>query len=189
MESQVDALVAESLAALGYRHVNLYAGWAEDFNDLGIPKSNLSRFPSGMEGMARYMHERGLLFGIYLNPGIPERLYQENPMIAGTTDHIADITDTSHAGSTLGNGCRIDFTQVSAALYVQSQVKRFDASGIDFIKLDFIGASGGNLPADNREEVRQWHTVIAHSSRLIWLELSKFFSIDQAGLWQAATNE
>jgi len=188
VKAQADALVANGLPALGYRYVNIDDGWSDGFDDHGIPKPDVNRFPSGMDGMAKYMHQHGLLFGIYLNPGITAKLYQQNPIIAGTAAHIADITDTSQPGSTRRNSYRIDFTKAAAAAYVQSQVKQFDAWGIDFIKFDFVGPGGGNLPADNREELRQWHAAIAHSSRPIWLELSNFLSIDQAPLWRATAN-
>jgi alpha-galactosidase len=188
IKAQADALIANGLASLGYCYVNIDDGWSDGFDDHGIPKANLSRFPSGMDGMAKYMHQHGLLFGIYLNPGISEKLYRQNPMIAGTTAHIADITDTSQPGSTRRNSYRIDFSKPAAAAYIQSQVKQFDAWGIDFIKFDFVGPGGGNLPADNREELRQWHTAIAHSSHPIWLELSNFLSIDQASLWHSTAN-
>jgi alpha-galactosidase len=188
VKAQADALIANGLPALGYRYVNIDDGWSDGFDDHGVPKPDVNRFPSGMDGMAKYMHQHGLLFGIYLNPGITVKLYQQNPSIAGTAAHIADITDTSQPGSTRRNSYRIDFTKAAAAVYIQSQVKQFDAWGIDFIKFDFVGPGGGNIPADNREELRQWHAAIAHSSRHIWLELSNFLSIDQAPLWRATAN-
>ena len=155
------------------------------YDDHGIPKPNLKRFPSGMDGMAKYMQAHGLLFGLYLNPGITDKLYKQNPPIAGTTVHI---TDTNQPGSTRRGAYRIDFTKPAAAAYIQSQVKQFDASGFDFIKFDFVGPGGGNLPSDNREELRQWHTAVSHASHPIWLELSNYLSIDQAPLWRATSN-
>ena len=44
------------------------------------------------------------------------------------------------------------------------------------------------MPADNREELRQWHAAILRSGRPIWLELSNYLSIDQAPLWRATAN-
>jgi hypothetical protein len=188
VKAQADALVANKLSALGYRYVNIDDGWSDGFDDRGIPKPNLKAFPSGMESLAKYLHARGLLFGIYLNPGITEKLYQQNPAIAGTTAHIAEITDTSQPGSTRGKSYRIDFTKPAATAYIRSLVKQFDSWGVDFIKFDFVGPGGGNLPADNREELRQWHAAIARASHPIWLELSNFLSIDQAPLWRATSN-
>jgi hypothetical protein len=188
IKAQADALVAAKLPALGYRYINVDDGWSDGFDDHGIPKPNLNRFPGGMDGMAKYMHRQGLLFGIYLNPGITDKLLTQNPIVAGTTSHIADIIDTTKAGSTRRGSYRIDFTKPAAAAYIQSQVKQFDAWGVDFIKFDFVGPGGGNLPADNREELRQWHAAFARASHPIWLELSNYLSIDQAPLWRATSN-
>jgi hypothetical protein len=188
IKAQADALVANKLSDLGYRYVNIDDGWTDGFDEHGIPKPNLTRFPSGMDGMAKYMHQHGLRFGIYLNPGITAALLKQNPQIAGTAAHIADITDTTQAGSTRRNSFRIDFTKPAAVAYIRSQVAQFDRWGIDFIKFDFVGPGGGNLPADNREELRQWHAALSHASHPIWLELSNFLSIDQAPLWRATSN-
>jgi alpha-galactosidase len=188
IKAQADALIANKLLAAGYRYINIDDGWSDGFDEHGIPKPNLTTFPGGMDGMAKYMHSHGLLFGIYLNPGITEKLYQQNPIIAGTTAHIADITDTSQPGSTRRNSYRIDFSKPAAAAYIRSQAKQFDSWGVDFIKMDFVGPGGGNLPADNREEMRQWHAALSRASHPIWLELSNFLSIDQAPLWRATAN-
>jgi hypothetical protein len=188
IKAQADALLANHLLDFGYRYINVDDGWSDGFDDHGIPKPNLTRFPDGMDGMAKYMHAHGLKFGIYLNPGITATLLKQNPVIAGTTAHIADITDTTQAGSTRRNSFRIDFSKPAAKAYIRSQVQQFDRWGIDYVKFDFVGPGGGNVPADNREELRQWHAAIAHASRPIWLELSNWLSIDQAPLWRSTAN-
>ena len=66
-----DQLVALKLADAGYRHLNIDDCWqahrARDasgtFN--GTILAEPSRFPSGLKGIADYIHEQGLLFGIY----------------------------------------------------------------------------------------------------------------------------
>jgi alpha-galactosidase len=188
IKAQADALIAAKLPAVGYRYINVDDGWSDGFDEHGIPKPNAASFPTGMDSMAKYMHAHGLLFGIYLNPGITDKLLKQNPQIEGTSAHIADITDTTQAGSTRRGAYRIDFSKPAAAAYIRSQVKQFDAWGVDFIKFDFVGPGGGNIPADNREELRQWHAAIAKASRPIWLELSNYLSIDQAPLWRATAN-
>ena len=163
IKAQADALIAAGLPAAGYRSINIDDGWSDGFDEHGVPKPNLTSFPDGMEGMAKYMHAHGLLFGIYLNPGIASKLYQQNPRIEGTIAHIADIADIMQAGSTRRNCYRIDFTKPAAAAYIRSQVEQFEKWGVDFVKFDFVGPGGGNVPADNREELRQWHVAIVHA--------------------------
>ena len=188
VKAQVDALFSAHLPEYGYRYINLDAGWTDGYDDHGVPKPNLTTFPSGMDGFGQYLHSRGLLFGIYLNPGVDQKLYDLNPIIEGTTAHIHDITDTTQPGSTHKGSYRIDFTKPAARAYINSIVQQFARWKVDFVKLDFVGPGGGNLPADNREELRQWHAAIQHSKRPIWLELSNWLSIDQAPLWRATSN-
>lgn len=188
IKEQADALIAAHLPALGYRYINIDDGWSNGFNAWGVPAPDLQRFPSGMDGMAQYMHQRGLLFGLYLQPGISKKLYDANPPIQGTAFHIHDIADITQAGNTHGGYYRIDFSRPAAAAYIRSIVGTLNMWKIDFIKFDFVGPGGGNTPADNREELRQWHIAITHGSRPIWLELSNYLSIDQASFWRANAN-
>lgn len=188
LKAQAGAILANRLDKLGYRYINVDSGWTKSFDDYGIPAPDLTSFPDGMDGMANWMHEHGLLFGIYLNPGISPELLKQNPQIEGTSAHIADITDTSQPGSTHRGSYRIDFSKPAAAAYIRSQAAKFDRWNVDFIKMDFVGPGGGNLPADNREEMRQWHAALAKASHPIWLELSNYMSIDQASLWRATSN-
>jgi len=188
IKAQVDALITNGLPALGYRYINIDSGWSDGYDEQGLPKPNLERFPSGMEGLSAYLHSRGLRFGLYLGPGIPPGLYDANPIIAGTHVRIQDITDKSLPGSTRRGAYKIDFSKPAARAYIYSVVRQFARWKVDFIKLDFVGPGGGNLPADNREEVRQWHAAILKSGYPIWLELSNWLSIDQAPLWRANAN-
>jgi hypothetical protein len=188
IKAQVDAMFAAKLPDLGYRYVNIDSGWADGYDEHGVPKPNLTTFPSGMDGMAAYLHGRGLRFGIYLGPGINQKLYDANPVIAGTTAHIRDIVAPGQPGNTLKGTYKIDFDKPAARAYINSLVQQFAHWKVDFIKLDFVGPGGGVLPADNREEVRQWHTAIVRSGRPIWLELSNYLSVDQANLWRANAN-
>ncbi|MGO4214351.1 glycoside hydrolase family 27 protein, partial [Terriglobus sp. YAF25] len=104
------------------------------------------------------------------------------------TAHIKDITITTLPGSTHKGSYKIDFSKPGARAYIFSMLRQFARWKVDFIKLDFVGPGGGNLPADNREELRVWHAAILATHRPIWLELSNWMSIDQAPLWQATSN-
>ncbi len=188
VKAQVDALIADRLPELGYRYINIDARWTNGYDEHGIPKPNLTRFPSGMAGMAEYLHRRGLRFGLYMTPGISKELYEANPAIEGTTSHIHDIADTSLPGATLNDEYKIDLTKPAARAYIDSVIRQFARWKVDFVKLDFVGPGGGNRPADNRDELRLWHQAILHSGYPIWLELSNWLSIDQARLWRANAN-
>jgi alpha-galactosidase len=40
VKAQADALIANGLAALGYRYVNIDDGWSDGFDERGIPRPN-----------------------------------------------------------------------------------------------------------------------------------------------------
>ena len=154
VKAQVDALFAAKLPDFGYRYINLDAGWSDGYDDHGVPKPNLTAFPSGMDGFGEYLHTAVSSSESISHPGIDPKLYDVNPIIAGTTSHIHDITDATLPGSTHKGSYKIDFTKPAARTYVNSIVQQFARWKVDFVKLDFVGPGGGNLPADNREEVR-----------------------------------
>ena len=83
--AHVDALFTANLSELGYRYINIDSGWPDGYDEHGIPKPNLVAFPCGMEGLSAYLRRHGLRFGLYLGPGINQKLYDANPLIAGTT--------------------------------------------------------------------------------------------------------
>ncbi|CAG8587951.1 6018_t:CDS:2 [Ambispora gerdemannii] len=64
-----DALVSTGLRDLGYKYLNLDDCWQKKRNWRGEILSDNSKFPSGMKELAKYIHERGLLFGIYSSAG------------------------------------------------------------------------------------------------------------------------
>lgn len=188
IKAQANALIANHLPELGYRYINIDSGWSDGYDRNGIPKPNLIRFPDGMAGIAAWLHARGLRLGIYMGPGINSKLYDANPVIAGTHIRIDDITDRNLPGSTLRDTYKIDYAKPGAPAYIRSIVDKFASWKVDFVKLDFVGPGGGNRPADDRQDVHQWHLAILHSGRPIWLELSNWLSVDQAAFWRANAN-
>eukprot|EP01047_Picozoa_sp_COSAG01_P048645 COSAG01_NODE_4754_length_4764_cov_12.145123_2_plen_499_part_00 len=69
MKEIADALISSGLADAGFRTVDVVcSGWLER-NSTGFLTENMTRWPSGMKGLADYLHERGLLLGVYTSPG------------------------------------------------------------------------------------------------------------------------
>ena len=187
VKSQAD-VVADKLKSYGYVYIKVDDTWQQGFDDHGYWKANPETFPDGIKSLADYVHKKGLKFGIYLVPGIPKALYDLNPQIAGTTVHIADITDITRAGSTKRNTYKIDYSKPGATEYIQGYANLLASWGVDFIKMDFVGPGGGNNPADNRDDLRQWHAAILNTKRPIWVELSNKLSIGAIADWKATSN-
>lgn len=71
MKLNAEALVATGLADLGYRYVTIDCGWTvPDRLPDGSLTWNETIFPDGFPAMGRYLHDLGLLFGVYQNSGI-----------------------------------------------------------------------------------------------------------------------
>lgn len=66
--ASAQALIDKGLADHGYGYINIDDGWeARERNPDGTIEAN-EKFPS-MKGLADWLHERGLKFGIYSSPG------------------------------------------------------------------------------------------------------------------------
>ncbi|GAA2050815.1 hypothetical protein GCM10009722_04760 [Williamsia deligens] len=70
VRAQADALVSSGLMAAGYRYVVVDDCWQATARDAsGRLTAAPDRFPSGMAALGAYLHQRGLLFGIYTGAG------------------------------------------------------------------------------------------------------------------------
>ena len=66
IRAQADALVSSGLRDAGYKYVIVDDCWAAPQRDAsGRLQADPVRFPSGMAALGDYLHQRGLLFGIY----------------------------------------------------------------------------------------------------------------------------
>jgi alpha-galactosidase len=83
VHSIADALVSTGLRDLGYVYVTVDDCWQVGRGQDGIILPDLKRFPSGMKALSRYIHSKGLKFGIYSSAGVetcegrPGSLYYE----------------------------------------------------------------------------------------------------------------
>jgi alpha-galactosidase len=190
-KAQADVMAAR-LKSSGFVYINMDSGWDQGFDEHGLPIPNLRKFPDGIAALAAYVHGKGLKFGIYLEPGLRIGVWQANGTIAGTDIHFQDIADITQQGSTQGKGneraYRIDYSKPGAKEYIQSYVDLLASWGVDYIKMDFVGPGGGNVKADNREDLRQWHIALKKNGRPIWVELSNYLSIENVAVWQATSN-
>jgi len=190
-KAQADVM-ADKLKSAGFVYINLDSGWDQGFDEHGLPIANARKFPNGISALADYVHAKGLKLGIYLEPGLRVSIYQANGIILGTNIHFQDIADITQQGSTQGKGnektYRIDYSKPGAKEYIQSYADLMASWGVDYIKMDFVGPGGGNVKADNREDLRQWHAALKKNGRPIWVELSNYLSLENVAVWQATSN-
>src|SRR5262245_58658423 len=88
-EATVDAMVSSGMRGAGYRYVNLDAGWAAPTRGSdGRLRADPKTFPHGIAALARYVHDRGLLLGLYASPY--DETCGQDPRIASAGHEDAD---------------------------------------------------------------------------------------------------
>ncbi|WP_083751148.1 glycoside hydrolase family 27 protein [Kribbella sp. ALI-6-A] len=161
--------MAAKLKPAGYRYINLDAGWSATMDwqfhsdEYGIPSADPGRFPSGIKGVADYVHRKGLKLGIYGAIGLEKKIYDRNVPVKGTSCTVQDITvqPLTHANKWDDNWM-IDYTKPCAQAYIDSIVAKYVSWDIDFLKIDGILAS--SVP-----EIRAYSKAIDKTGRKIWL--------------------
>ncbi|GAA3570391.1 glycoside hydrolase family 27 protein [Kribbella ginsengisoli] len=164
--------VATKLKSAGYSYINIDAGWnatmAWSFHSdaNGIPDPDPARFPSGISGIASYIHGKGLKAGIYMAAGLEQEAYNKSAPIAGTSCTVRDIvvlplTPTNKWG---GNW-KVDYSKPCAQPYFNSIIDKYASWGVDFLKVD-------GVTADNVPDIQAISQAIDQSGRSIWLTAS-----------------
>lgn len=68
VKSMADAFITTGMKDAGYEYVNLDDCWMDGRDSSGKLKANASKFPSGIQALAEYVHSKGLKIGIYETP-------------------------------------------------------------------------------------------------------------------------
>ncbi|MFE0464567.1 alpha-galactosidase [Kitasatospora sp. NPDC058965] len=192
VEAEAKAMADSGLLAHGYSYVNLDDFWylnpGTTVDGYGRWVTDMSKFPSGMAGLASYVHALGEKFGMYLTPGIPVAAYNQNTPIQGTSFHARDIvSDTTHyeANYNFGNGSMyaIDYAKNPAAAqaFLNSWADQLASYGADYLKLDGVGDW-------DAADIQHWSQALNQSGRAIHLELSNSLDPGNAWAWQAWAN-
>ena len=132
------------------------------------------------------MHNLGLKFGTYLNPGIPVAAVNQNTPIEGTGYHARDIADTSrHEVDYLGFGGNsmyyIDYSKPGAQAYLNSWANQLASWGVDFVKLDAVGSW-------DMSDISAWSQALRQTNRPIVLDISNSFDRNQINFWRQYSN-
>jgi hypothetical protein len=137
--------------------------------------------------LADYVHSLGLKFGIYVTPGIPVAAYKQNTPIEGTTYHARDIADTTRYETNYNfNYGRntmyaIDYSKPGAQEFIDSWARLFASWGVDYLKLDGVGAT-------DISDIQAWSYALNNSGRPIHFGLSNSLALQDGATWRAYTN-
>jgi hypothetical protein len=164
---QSSDVMAQKFQSAGYTYINIDSGWSNGVDGNGVPVPDLGRFPSGISGVADYVHANGQKLGIYGVIGLPADIYGANYPIAGTSCHTKDIALQPLKLSPNGWNWQyeIDWSNPCAQAYYNSIANRFASWGIDLLKID-------GTTVDNGPDIVAWQTALAQTGRPIWLTVS-----------------
>ena len=114
IKAAADALVSSGMKDVGYQYVNVDDCWMNGRDSSGNIRWDTTKFPAGIAGLASYVHDKGLKFGIYSAPntGTCEGLYG------------SPAKPTAYVGS-LG--------------HEQQDAKSYASWGVDLLKYDDCG--------------------------------------------------
>ena len=90
IKGMADAMVASGLRDAGYMYLTMDDCWqAKDRLPNGELTWNKKRFPDGIPALSRYIHSKGLKFGMYGNPGKAScaQIYKGYPGRSGSLGH------------------------------------------------------------------------------------------------------
>ena len=131
------------------------------------------RFPSSAQGkgfaaLARYVHDRGLRFGIHRMRGIPRAAVQANLPVYGTRWRARDIADTDSACSWNVDMYGVDMSKPGAQDYYDGVFAEYARWGVDFVKVDDL-----SRPYDSHApEIEAIARAIARCGRPMMLSMS-----------------
>jgi alpha-galactosidase len=189
VDAQADAMKSSGLSSHGYSYINLDDFWmacnsnGPEVDSNGRWIANPATFPGGIQAVASHVHSDGLKFGIYVTPGIPQNAVLANSPIAGTSvtaDQIAEpsVTETNYDCQHMDG---INYAAPGAQAYINSWADEFASWGVDYLKIDGVGAS--DIP-----DVQAWSTALRQTGRSIHLELSNTLPISDATTWSSLAN-
>jgi hypothetical protein len=190
-EAQVKANVdymKNNLSGVGWQYIVVDWAWYYPGNGTGSPNQNnlqpplrmdangrllpdTTRFPSaagsnGFKPLADYVHAAGLKFGLHIMRGIPRQAVAQNTPILGTS-FTANQVDNTTTAAWLNLMWGLDMPHPGAQAYLDSVFQLFAAWGVDYVKVDDIGA-----PTYYAAEIQGYNLAIQRSGRPMVLSLS-----------------
>ncbi|KAI3645450.1 hypothetical protein MP228_008378 [Amoeboaphelidium protococcarum] len=162
-EEAIMERLVEPATKLGIDMVVLDDGWFLNRNDdkhsLGDWFVDKDKFPNGLDGLSKKIHDKGLLFGIWMEPemvSVQSRLYQEHP------DWCLHVNGRNRTESR--NQLVLDLSRVEVQDFIVQSVSRvLRESSADYLKWDFnrdLTEIGSNLMgAENQGKVLHMWTL------------------------------
>lgn len=142
-------------------------------DEYGRYQPAVNRFPSAANGLgfrelARYIHQKGLKFGIHIMRGVPKLAVEKKLPIDGTNGITAgQIFSTENLCRWLGDNYTIAAGRAGSQEYYNSIFRLYAAWGVDFVKVDDLSA-----PVYHQAEIEMIRKAIDACGRPIVLSTS-----------------
>lgn len=141
-EINLDKECVDRCAGHGYDIFYIDAGWyfPQGYDCLAMTGSwevDKDRYPNGIRELRDYCHEKGLLFGLWMEP---ERIGSLSPAVKTHGDFVTKgYNDKNNGGyPEQGVGGLVDLSRPEAAQWVEDEMaKMIEQSGVDMFRLDF----------------------------------------------------
>jgi alpha-galactosidase len=177
---------AAKLKSVGYSYAVVDEGWylgnpeaadkhpetlAYRMDANGRYQPSLNRFATakGDEGfapLAKFVHEKGLKFGIHIIRGVPKRAVQANVPVANSGFRTSDLADTTDVCPWNPDNFGVKNNSAGQAWY-DSMFKQYASWGVDYVKVDCIASHPYKA-----DEIAMIHKAILKTGRPIILSLS-----------------
>ncbi|HBF33050.1 TPA: alpha-galactosidase [Candidatus Sumerlaeota bacterium] len=137
-----------------------------------LPAPN--RFPSaaddkGFKPLAKYVHDKGMKFGVHLMRGIPRQAVTSNTLVLGTQYHAQDIVTTQSKCAWNPDMYGVNMSKPGAQEYYNSVFTLLASWDIDFVKVDDISRPYDKIQKAEIEAIRK---AIDKTGRPMVLSLS-----------------
>ena len=138
-----------------------------------LPAEN--RFPSAAQGrgfkpLGDKIHDMGLQFGIHIMRGIPRQAVHQNTALKNSRYTARDIASDNSICPWNTDMYGLDVNHPGSQGYYDSLFELYASWGVDYVKVDDIGAS--RLYGPHMKEIELIQTAIQNSGRPMVLSLS-----------------
>jgi len=140
---------ARELLPFGWEYAVIDIAWMTrrpaEVDEEGRPYPNPKQFPSssggkGFKPLADYVHSKGMKFGIHVLHGIPKQAVEKKIRIPGTSVTADAIANYSEMNALSEDFYCINWKRPEGQTYYDNLLRQFEQWGVDFIKVDDVGA-------------------------------------------------
>ena len=138
--------------------------WPATLDDYGLPVPSVRKFPNGLAPLVERCHANGIKLGVHYMRGVPRAAVTRDLTVKGTSHRMRDFAEWENDCNWGPGNVGVDMSKPGAQAFLDSQMARFAAMGIDFVKMDDL--------AEHPKEIEGYGRAIARCGRPMLLSIS-----------------